>query len=157
MDTDWRFLPAPGRPIAAAASAAVAAAQDRDVDAFADAAAGLGALDPTQTGLVLGTVVRVLMEASHPDGLDGDDVRAVLERCVRSATAWQPEVDPHVVLVLLASALGVHDPDGETPAPTPDVLARHAALLIAELVGARPLARYVTLAFGEIERAQLND
>jgi hypothetical protein len=157
MSGQWRHLPAPARPIAAATSDAVAAARERNVQAFAGATSDLGALDPAQVGLVLGTVVRLLMEDLHPDGLDGDDVREVLSTCVRAATAWQPEVDPHVLLIVIAGALGVHEPDEQNPPPKPDVLARHAALLVADLVGTRPVDGYLTLAADEIERTQLND
>jgi hypothetical protein len=129
MTQSWRHLPAPARPIAAAAVAAVSAARQRDDEALAEAARDLAVLDPALVGLIVGTAVRLLLEDTHPEGLDGDDIRNVLERCVRSAAQWQPDVDPHVVLILLAGALGVHD-DGEAP-PEPDVLARHAALLIA--------------------------
>jgi hypothetical protein len=153
---DWRHLPAAARPIAAATDAAVAAVRARDPEALDAAVAELSALDPAQSGLILGTTVRVLLEDTHPDGLDGDDVRAVLEHCVRSAAAWQPEVDPHVVLLLLAGALGVLEDDGE-PAPKPEILARHAALLLADLLPQRPMRDYLTAALGEIERAQLND
>ena len=156
MTNDWRHLPAPARPIAAAADAAVAAATARDREALTDAVSVLAAQDPPQTGLILGTAVRLLLEDTHPDGLDGDDVRAVLEQCVRSAAEWQPDVDPHVVLLLLAGALGVLEDDGE-PAPKPDSLARHAALLLASLLRQRPMAGYLTAALAEIERAQLND
>jgi hypothetical protein len=134
MTQNWRHLPAPARPIAAAALAAVAAARDHDDDALAGAAGELAGLDPAQVGLILGTTVRVLLEDTHPDGLDGEDVRGVLERCVRSAAAWQSDVDPNAVLVLLAGALGVYEDDGE-PAPKPETMARHAALLIADLLG----------------------
>ncbi|WP_030436350.1 hypothetical protein [Actinoplanes subtropicus] len=156
MEQNWRHLPSPARPIAAAATVAVEAAQRRDEESLAAAAGDLAALDPGQTGLVLGTLVRVLLEDTHPDGLDGEAVRAVLERSVRSA-GWQAEVDPHVLLVLLAGALGVIDEDDETPPPKPDVLARHAALLTAELLGPRPPRPFLDATFTEIERAQLND
>ena len=155
MTNQWRHLPAPARPIAAAADAAVVAARDHDAEALTSAVHELAALDQAQTGLILGTTVRLLLELTHPDGLDGDDIRAVLEQSVRAAAIWQPEVDPHVMLVLLAGALGVHD--DEDPAPKADALARHSALLIAHLLGPRPLAEVITLALGEIERAQLND
>ena len=155
MTNDWRHLPAPARPIAAAADAAVTAAKARDREALDEAVAELAALDPPQTGLILGTAVRLLLEDTHPDGLDGDDVRSVLERSVRSAAAWQPEVDPHVVLVLLAGALGVLE-EGEPP-PKPDALALHAALLLADLLQRRSMRDYLTVALLEIERAQLND
>jgi hypothetical protein len=172
MTQNWRHLPAPARPIAAAALAAVAAARAHDKDALADATEGLASLDPSLVGLILGTTVRVLLEDTHPDGLDGDDVRATLERCVRASVPWEPDLDPHVLLILLASALGVYEDDGEPP-PKPDTLARHAALLMADLIGDPPdpdpddpspdpdpderTADYLTRALAEIERAQLND
>jgi hypothetical protein len=156
VTNDWRHLPAPARPIAAATDAAVGAARACDREALAEAVGELAALDPAQSGLILGTAVRLLLEDTHPDGLDGDDVRAVLEHCVRWAAQWQPDVDPHVLLLLLAGALGVLDDDGEPP-PKPDVLARHTALLLADLLRQRPMQDYLTAALGEIERAQLND
>lgn len=157
----WRHLPGPARPIAAAVSAAVLAAGERDGEAFSDAVADLAALDPAQLGLVLGTSVRLLMEELHPDGLDADDVRAVLAGSVHASAQWQAEVDPQVMLLLLAGALGVYEPDGQEAAPKPDVVARHGALLVthlvARLVGRPPITDLLTRTFAEIERAQLND
>ncbi|MEU8814317.1 hypothetical protein [Actinoplanes sp. NPDC048796] len=153
MEQNWRHLPAPARPIAAAATEAVTAARAHDAGAFDAAVGDLAALDH---GLVLGTATRLLLEEAHPDGLDGDAVRDVLERSVRSAAAWQPDVDPHVILLLLAGALGVLEED-DTPPPKPDVLARHAALLLAELLHGREVRAVFTAALAEIERAQLND
>lgn len=155
MTQIWRALPAPARPIAAAVDAAVAAVREQDAEAFEAAADTLAGLDPAAVGLVLGTAIRLLLEASHPDGLDSDDVRAALERCVRGA-GWVPEVDPQVVLILLAGALGVH-PDDELPPPAPAVLARHAALLFADQLGPRPPGDILAAALTEIEHTQLND
>jgi len=157
MDENWRHLPPPARPIAAAATAAVEAVQRRDAEALADAAGDLAAQDAARSGLILGVAVRLLLEEMHPDGLDGAAVRDVLEHCVRTAATWQPEVDPGVVLVLLAGALGVLAEDDDTPPPKVDELARHAALLLADLLGERPLPPVLTAALAEIERAQLND
>lgn len=159
MDGAWRQLPAAARAVAVATSHAVAAAQQRDADAFAGAVDELAALDAGQVSVVLGGTVRLLLEDLHPDGLDGDDVRGVLERCVASAAPWQPAVDPHVVLVVLAGALGVQDPDEQSPSPGPASLARHATLLIAGLLAERrrPLTGYLTGALSEIERAALHD
>ena len=153
----WRHLPGPARPIAAAVSAAVLAARERDGEAFTGAVADLAALDPGQLGLVLGTSVRLLMEDLHPDGLDADDVRAVLAGSVHASAQWQPEVDPQVMLLLLAGALGVYEPDEHEATPKPDVVARHGALLVAHLIDRRPTAALLTRTFTEIERAQLND
>jgi hypothetical protein len=157
MSGQWRHLPAPARPIAAAACAAVTAARARDAAAFATAANTLGGLDTAQVGLLLGTVVRLALEDLYPDGLDGDDVRAVLKAVAEDAAAWQKDVDPHVFLVLLAGALGVHDPDEDAVPPKPDVSARHAALLLAHLIDTRPCEGYLDRAAREIERTQLND
>jgi hypothetical protein len=156
MVQSWRHLPAPARPIAAAATAAVDAARAHDGDNLDRAVGDLAALDPARTGLVLGTAVRLLLEDAHPDGLDGQAIRDVLEQCVRDAAAWQPEVDPHVALLVLAGALGVLDEDSAAP-PKPEVLARHAALLLAGLAGPRPVQPFLTGALIEIERTQLND
>ncbi|MEH1099206.1 hypothetical protein [Micromonospora sp. CPCC 205561] len=157
MTTTWRHLPAPAREIAAAATDAVAAARERDPEAYDLAVARLGAAE--RSGLVLGAVVRLLLEESHPDGLDGEDVRQVLERCVRGVAPWRPDVDPHVVLVLLAGALGVYDPVDDEMPPDPPDLARHAPLLVADLIAAtgRPLDGYLAAAFTEIERTERQD
>ncbi|MFC4067683.1 hypothetical protein [Actinoplanes subglobosus] len=152
MTDSWRHLPAPARPIAAAATAGVEAVRAGDHAALGEAVADLAALDVARTGLVLGTAVRLLLEDGHPDGLAAEDVRAALASCVRS---W-PDADPQVVLWLLAAALGVLDEDGAPP-PKPDVLARHAAVLLADLLAGRPIAPWWTAALAEIERAQLND
>jgi hypothetical protein len=161
LPVGWNSLPQPARAIAVAASAAVDAATRRDADALDTAALALAAADGS--GLVLGMVVRLRLEELHPDGIDGDDARAVLEGCVRAAAEWLPWVDPHVVLVLLASSWGVHDPAdatvGRAGDPGAKELARHGPLLVAHVMdGApRPLADYVTAAFGEIRRGELND
>ena len=155
MEQNWRHLPPPARPIAAAATAAVGAAQRRDGDELTAAVSDLAALDQAQTGLILGVAVRLLLEDGNPDGVDGEAVREVLQRCVRSAATWQPEVDPHVVLLLLAGALGVAEEDSEPLQP--EVGSRHAALLLAELLGERPAPPLLTAALREIERSQLND
>ncbi|MDP9796734.1 hypothetical protein J2S43_005246 [Catenuloplanes nepalensis] len=150
-------LPAAARAIAVPASDAVEAARLRDTAAFDAAAEALAAQDQERTGRVLGAVVRMLVEESHQDGVDSDDVRAVLAHCVREALAWQDDVDPQVVLVLLAGALGVYDPEGDDAPPKALAQARHGALLIASLLRARPFADYLGLAFDEIARAEHHD
>ncbi|MEV6928559.1 hypothetical protein AB0M46_29285 [Dactylosporangium sp. NPDC051485] len=154
MTTAWRHLPPAARAIAVAATDAVTAATAQDAEAFPPAAERLAALDPEQTGRVLGAVVRTLLEEDHPDGLDGDDVRAALEHAVRAAAAWQ-DVDPQVMVTLLVGALGIQT-DEESPL-TPVALARNAPLLIADLLRQRPFARYLELAFTEIARAETHD
>jgi hypothetical protein len=157
MSTTWRHLPAPAREIAVAASDAVTAAQEQDRDGLQAAVGPLAAAEGS--GLVLGAVVRLLLEDTHQDGLGGDDIRQIIERCARAAMAWEPAVDPHLLLFLLAGALGIHDQDEQAARPAPEALARHAALLVAHLLSAtpRPLAGYLTAAFAEIERTELLD
>ncbi|MFC0002606.1 hypothetical protein [Micromonospora siamensis] len=157
MSVTWRHLPAPAREIASTAQEAVAAAQARDAEAYEPAVARLAAAD--RSGLVLGAVVRLLLEETNPDGLDGDDVRRVLAGCVRSAGQWWPEVDPHVLLVLLASALGVYEPADDEAAPGPAAVAGHGPLLVADLLALtrRPLAGYLEAAFAEVARTELHD
>jgi hypothetical protein len=151
-----RDLPTTARATAAAAATTVNAASRRDAEAFETAAVTLAAAEGS--GLVLGSVVRLLLEEDNPDGLGADEVRTALVDCVTDATTWADHVDPHAVLVLLASALGVHDPDNaEVPDPTPRELARHGALLTAFLLGHRPVDRYLATAFTEIRRHELHD
>jgi hypothetical protein len=157
MSSVWRHLPPAARPIAAAVSEAVPAARQRDTEGFAEAVDYLAGIDAGQVGLVVGTLVRLLMEDLHPDGLDADDVREVLKRTVLGAARWQPDLDPQVVLILLAGALGVYDPEDGTVPPKPDQTARHGMLLVAELIGERPVDGYLNRTFSEIERTQLND
>jgi hypothetical protein len=161
-----RDLPEPARSIAAAVTGAVDAATARDAEAFEEATAKLAALDPEQVGLVQGNVVRALLEDLHPDGLAGEDVHDALTACVRSAVGWFPRVQPHALVVVLTGALGVHqpteaelDPDDERPpAVTAADLARHAPLLIADLLaGGRRLAPYLAAAFADIQRSELQE
>ncbi|WP_433057860.1 hypothetical protein [Dactylosporangium sp. CS-033363] len=151
----WRHLPPAARAIAVASVDAVEAARAKDDVAYTEAAEKLGGLDPEQTGRVLGAVVRMLLEERHPDGLDGDDIRAALEHAVRAAGAWR-DVDPQVMVVLLVGALGIHETDEDAPVP-PRALATHAPLLIDDLLGDRSFASLLTRALAEIERGELQD
>jgi hypothetical protein len=152
----WRDLPPPARAVAVAACDAVAAATAKDRDAFDTAARRLAAADGS--GYVLGVAVRLLLEDLHPDGLDSDDVRGVLTGCTLDA-AWQPRVDPHVLLVLLTSALSVYEPDEDDGGPDAATQAWHAPLLVAHLTGTagQPFERYLAAAFAELRRAESHD
>lgn len=142
--------------MATAVTDAVAAARAADAEAFGPAVVQLATLNPEQVGLVLGAVVRSLLEDLHADGLSGEDVQAVLERCVRSASAWLPAVEPDVIVVLLVGALGVHPAEDDPRPPVPPDVARHAPLLVADLLVAadRPLVPYLAAAFAEIARSE---
>jgi hypothetical protein len=138
------------RAISAAVTDAVTAARAADAEGFGDAVGRLSTVDPSR---VLGWVIRSLLEELHPDGMDGEDLRAVLTDCATAAGAWESEVDPAVLLVVLTGALGLSDPD-EQPALPPAAVARNATLLLAHLLGDRPLPRYLDAAFAELERAE---
>ena len=76
---------------------------------------------------------------------------------VRTAAAhWQDDVDPHVTLLLLAGALGIH-PDEPPPPVSAAASSRHAVLLLVHLLGVRPVAGYLTAVFAEIARTESYD
>jgi hypothetical protein len=173
-------LPPAARAIASATTDAVAAAAIADVAAFGEATGRLAAADPEQVRVVLGVLVRALLEDLHPDGVSGDDLLELIKNCARTAIGWYPGVDVQVLVVVLTGALGVHEPDEEPRQVTALDVARHAPLFIAELLrtpaaappgprtaphepGAaaapplRPLAHYFAAAFLEISRAELNE
>jgi hypothetical protein len=130
--------------------------QSGDPVAFQQSAWRLGALDRDQVGLVLGAVVRSLLEDLHPGGLSGDDIQDVLDRCLGTSAACFPAVDANVLLVLLAGSLGIH-PDSEDPRPVSALeMSTHAPLLIASLVGTsgRSFTAYLDAAFAEIARSE---
>ena len=149
-------LPEAARAIVGASGDAVAAAVAGDRHSFDEATAQLAALDGERVRLVLGYVVRSLLEELHPDGLSADDLRDVLPRCFRVAAAWYPEVDATLLVVVLSNALGIGDQDDEPRQAEPADVTVHAALLIADLVKAsgRPLAGHLDAAIAEIARAQ---
>jgi hypothetical protein len=149
----WRQLPEPARGLGVAAGEAVAAARAAEPAGFAAASARLGALDAAQMRRVLGTVVRALLEDLHPDGLDGEDLQAVLTRCAGAARPWWPAVDPAMLAVLLVGALGVQSEEDQPPA---DDVAVHAALLVADLLATRGAALdgYLDRAFSDIAYAE---
>jgi hypothetical protein len=150
-------LPPVPRAIAAAAGAAVAAAGAADLGALQRAAERLGALDREPVGLVLGAVVRSLLEETYPGGLTGEDMHEVLAQCAVSSAAWFPSVDADVLLVLLAGSLGIHGgPDEPRPVSALE-MSSHAPLLIAALLGPAPGRRFTVhldAALAEIARSE---
>lgn len=149
-------LPPAARTLAKAVTESVGAAAREDAEAMRAATAELAALDGERAGVLMGSVMRMLLEERHPDGLDGDDIRTVLDDCARWALAWLPETDPHALLIILAGALGIHPDDhDEVERPTPHALAQHAPLLISRLLHPRPLDRYLAAAFADIARSEL--
>lgn len=157
VNASWDDQPEPARSIAAGLAAAVVAARGTDIDAYRVASAGLAGLNGEQLGLVAGETVRLMLEDAYPDGLDAEDLRDTLERSVRAALPWYPELDPTALGTLLAGALGVHESDGQ-PLPLPDdAVAGHAPLLLAELSrgAAHPFAVYLRAALDGIATNQV--
>jgi hypothetical protein len=72
--------------------------------------ATVAAVDQAADGRVLGDLLRALLEDTHPEGFDSDDVAVVTGRCYAAAVAWLPpgRVDVSTLLVVLAGALGIH-------------------------------------------------
>ena len=191
--TMWTEVPGP-RAIGTAITRAVDAAQVGNPDAFDTAVADLTAQPATATGAVLGALVRTLLEEQHPDGLDGDDIQAVLARCYGTTIGWLPpeRIDIPTLVAVVAGALGIHepgvtyeeitgppaksrggddwagdpegghvvggDPDEQVPSrvPTSAGYARHAPLLLADLLaaGGRRLGPYLDAIFAEIAREE---
>jgi hypothetical protein len=145
----------PARAMALAVDAAVSAARAGDTAAFADAVAGLGGEDSEQLAVVLGTVLRDLLERSHPDGLDADDVHHLLRSCTRSAAGWYEPFDSSLLIQALTGALGITDPD-ESPHPDGMAVVAHGILLIADQlrVLAEELTPVLSNALRELMRAQ---
>jgi hypothetical protein len=160
-------IPAAARDLVRAITEAVATASSgADPVAYDSATAELAA-EPA-AGRVLGDVLRSLLEDTHPDGFSSDDITLVIGRCYRAATAWLPpeRVDVTVLLAVLASALGIHEPAVTYPAPEPpeDPLAAapptwadyawHAPLVVADLLPFAPatLDTYMEAAFAEYAR-----
>ncbi len=160
-------LPAAARAISTATSDAVLAVQGQDVAAYTEATDLLAAAEAEQVRVVLGVVVRALLEDLHPDGVSSDDLLDLIKSCTRRSFGWYPSVDVQVLVVVLTGSLGIHEPDEEPRKVTPTEVARHAPLFIAELLAAegseartgdpRALKDYFADAFLEISRAELNE
>ncbi|MFE3316740.1 hypothetical protein [Nocardia sp. NPDC059195] len=148
---DW---PSSARAIATAIEAAVTAAKAADESGFSATTADLSELPADQVTSVLAAIVRELLETAHPDGLTGDDVRAVLESVVRRSAAWLPRLDAAAVVSALTGALGVDEsaaPDRTWTNPQP------AAVLLVEYLAepARtPPHESIRRAINEIARAE---
>lgn len=149
----WSRTP---REIAEATAAALVAARDESAADFDAALETLIALPYEQVTLVHAGAARELLEELHPDGLAGEDVQAVLERCVRSGMRWLPTLHPDAVVAVLTGTLGVSDPDAPAPRIEPGQFVAAGLLVLADLLAARRVeARpYLRRAIGEIERSE---
>lgn len=152
-------LPPTARAIATIIDAAVTAALSADAEALALATARLSTQDVEQVQRVLSAVLRPLLEDLHPDGLTGDDLRTAALHCVRQVSGWLRDVDPQVFVGVLAGAFGVHPQDDDPPGALAPEVARHACLLVADLLSSSEgrLRPYLDAAFVEIARAETQD
>jgi hypothetical protein len=150
---------APVRALADCSAVAVAAAAAADRDEFLRSTDRLAGLDTEQVGLVMGAVLRSLLEDLHPDGLSGDDAQDVIVRCAGAAAGWFPEVDVNALVLVLSGALGVHPADDEPVPVSPLDVARHAPLVVADLLtaGSRSYPPYLQAALDRIAVAEAND
>ena len=170
-------IPVPARDFVRAVTCAVDAATKGDDGAAYDRAIAQVVTQPPG-GRVLGDVLRSLLEDTHPDGFNSDDITLVVRRCYQAAVTWLPHerVDVTMLLAALAGALGIHepgityealdlsrsnvdeygDPDDAvpvTPPAWPDY-AWHAPLLVADLLPFAPatLGGYLERTFAEYAR-----
>jgi hypothetical protein len=170
-------IPGPARDLVRTVRQAVEAAISGEDAVTYDCATAQLATQPNG-GRVLGDVLRSLLEDTHPNGLNSEDITVVIGRCYRAASAWLPpeRIDVTVLLAVLASALGIHepgvtyqglalprsdadeyrDPDETLPIkpPTWPDYAWHAPLLVADLLPYAPatLVSYLEAAFAEYAR-----
>ena len=147
---------APVRELAGSIRAVVLAAQRQDRAIFAEALTATEALDPEQVALVLGSVVQLLLEETHPDGFGADDLQDLLEECARRTATWTAEPHLDVLVFVLSGALGVQDPEEAPAVAHPRSITAHASLVVAELlmITRRSPTDYLVLVLDEIARDQ---
>jgi hypothetical protein len=147
--TEYRSWPAPVRTLARAIDDAVSAAVADRPDEFTDALGRLARIEPSLLAGVLGDVAAALLEQAYPDGLDAADAEQLLRRCV-GRFDWCPVLDEEALVHALAGTLGVSlEEESLRPAALPNGL-----LLVAELVGDRPVAPVVDGALRELQLRQ---
>jgi hypothetical protein len=150
-------LPPAGRAVERAVTELGRAVAARDEAALRAAGERLRGCDEVLVREVLHRLTLGLLERAYPDGLDGDDIRALFGEVARPAVGWLGGVDPDAVLLVLAGSLGVHPPaDAPAPSLDQDALPIACALVVDDLLrrlGAR-LAPELARAFDELRVAQ---
>jgi hypothetical protein len=154
-------LPASARAISRATIDAVDAAAAQAAQEFEEATNRLAGAEPEQVRVVLGVVVRAMLEDLHPDGLAGDDLLQLIRDCARASIGWYPQLDVTALVVVLTGALGLHEPEEEPRKFTPLDVARHAPLFIRELLATdrtpKTLGEYFQAAFTQIAQSELTE
>ncbi|MFD4366895.1 hypothetical protein [Rhodococcus sp. NPDC058521] len=144
------------REIAGAVLAAVTAVQSESASHADEAFEELEALPFEQVVSVQSGIVRELLEMAHPDGLVGEDVQEVLQRCIRSTAAWCARLDVQVLVEVLTGALGVADVDANPQVAEPGAYVAAATVVIVDLLRAVrvPAVEVIRRSVGEIARAE---
>ena len=147
-------LPAAARRVHDAVTGAVAGATALDAGAVDEHVRRLGLADTDQVHAVLHELVLRLLERSHPDGLDADSVRELLDGVLQETAAWLPDLDPHALVLVLGGALSALE-EGTPPAEH-HALLMACVVLVAHLLAVleEPLAPSLDAAFAELHRAQ---
>ncbi|GAB4068881.1 hypothetical protein GCM10028777_29180 [Angustibacter speluncae] len=145
--------PAAARDLRAVLRDLVRAAGRDDPAGLAEGAARLDRVEPEHVRLVLGHIVRGLVERTHPDGVDADDLSDLLQDVVR-ASAWYPELDATALVVVLTGAFGVHPDEPVPAAPAAREVALAAAVLVAHLLRGRDPGPLLDAALAEVARAE---
>jgi hypothetical protein len=155
MTAAYRSWPDPARTMARAIDATASAAQAGDADAFAAGLGDLNGVDRAPLAVLLGAVLRDLLERGHADGLDADDAEQVMDSCVRGAARWYGPVDTEALVRALTGALDITDPD-DAPALAEPAVVTHGLLLIADqlTVLQLDLPAVLDVALRELMRAQ---
>ena len=148
-----RPLPASARTLRTALGDLVSAAAHEDATALAEVRSRLEKVEPEQVRVVLGHVVRALVERTHPDGVDADDLTSLLQDVARAAT-WCPDLDPSALVAVLTGAFGVHRDDDEPLPHTAPEIATAAALLAVHLLRGRDVGPLLDDALAEVARAE---
>jgi len=149
--------PAPADPalLVRLITRSVEAVDAEDGEAFADASGALAGFDAEQARIVLGWVLRQALEATHPDGLDADDLRSAVVATAQGA-GWFTSLDPRILVVVLTAALGEHPDPEEIPRLGHALVLQHSLLLVREIATGpgRPLRRALDTALAEVRRAE---
>ena len=148
--TSYRDWPAPVRLLATAVDDAVTAAAAADAEAFTEALGRLVRVDREPLAGLLGDLAAGLLEGAYPDGLDAADAGDLLRRCT-VRFAWCARLDEDALLLALAGTLGVSLEQDDAPVPA---VLPNGLLLVAELLGARPVAPVLETALRELRRRQ---
>lgn len=149
--------PRPVQQLADAVATSVGAAQLEDAESYLASLPTLLRQEPDHLRLMLGEVVRTLVESRFPDGIDADDARQLLADTVRWVAGWDGPVDVPALAAVLTGSLGVHPDDADRPDVAPDAVSAAAPLLAAHLLAGRSAQAAVDRALTTVAQHQEND